>query len=182
MAKAKDNIKDIIRIHEFEEQNAHTVIQPRDTSDSLPAFQKYQLILTKLYVGNDICAAIYVNSRGQTLISNNTGDRTNVDLVNNILTEFSENSIDSESAKSKLTTLLKDNQSYRLPAERETAIIRNKSSSNSRSFKINKLLKRDINTIIDHFDTFGRQLLEPQPIFIDTGNTRHIHAEMKWTT
>lgn len=101
MAKAKDYEIDINIIHDFEDEHAVTITQPCDNSTSLPEFQKYQIILAKLYTGDDTCAAIYVDTGGKTLISNNTGDRANFDLVNGILEEFLA-SKDTKSAKSSL--------------------------------------------------------------------------------
>ena len=145
-----------------------TLKKPRDDSVMLSDAHKYQLVLSKLYTGNNTCAAIYFDSKGRALVSNNDGVRGTFDSVNKVLSGLTTRR-PPDGVKDDLIALLNGTKAYIHAVSKSKGVT---------AASINPLLIRDVNFIVDNFKKLGRATLSKAQ-FVSDPSVRNIHAEMR---
>jgi len=178
VSREVDLFGDALRsIYEYEnrEGNLSTLKPPNDNSVSLSPEQVYQVVLSKLYTGNDTCAAIYeakgggssILTAGQVIVANNTGNQEHFDRINVILAKITRHE-NHESIKAELHGLLQDKKGY-VVADSEAR----------EGFRVSETLRRDVDFIVDNFSELASNLRRQPPAFSGKISDGHIHAEMR---
>lgn len=146
-----------------------TLKEPRDRSPELTDAQKYLVVLSKIYTGDDTCAAAYKKKDGTVLIANNTGVKKHFDAVGKVMVKLTKSGADTSVIKEELCQLLKDKDNY-IDME----------ASTRGAPEVHPLLRRDVDFIVDNFSVLAPEGYKKKgPTFVANGGPGHIHAEMR---
>lgn len=179
-------------LHDEEQRTGEPSGDLVDHSRTLDGESKYLLILSKAFTGNgDICTAIYKDTQGNYLVSNNSGDPAHIDRVMSVLSTYdSSDPRRTASARGELLSILSATPQA-APANPMDAL---RAQSAARTVgaaaapmpqehlttSVDPAISRYVDVLLDprNFKAFGERFVRGEPRYIDV-EERGVHAEMR---